>query len=259
MPDTIVVGEQRIKSMVLSFQRTWRRPPTEQEVESFIEDYIREEVFYRESMAMGLDKDDTLIRRRLRQKLEFVAEDMANAVEPSDQQLEEYLNVHRELYQQQRRATFKHVFLSRERHGEDLEADALTVLARLQDENERIDPTEIGDPTLLEHLQDDLRESEIDSHFGKDFGAQLVNQQTGVWSGPIESAYGLHLVMVLDKTESRLPQLEDIRDAVRRDWFAARRTSSREELYLALREKYKVIIEEPNLTVVEVAMAGSNL
>lgn len=245
---TIVVSEQRIKSLILSFQRTWQRPPTQQELDGFVEDYIKEEVFYREALAMGLDQDDTLIRRRLRQKLEFVAEDMANAVEPTDQQLQQYLDEHLDSYRVERRATFSHVFLSRERRRDSLDADAVQLLAKLRDADGSVEAADFGDPFPLPHYHENLREGEISGLYGREFGPTLLATEIGKWSGAIESAYGLHLTLLHEKTEGHVPKLDDVREAVRRDWYAARRAASREEFFQALRQKYKVVVEHPDVT-----------
>jgi hypothetical protein len=244
-PGTIVVSDQRIRSLNLSFQRTWQRPPTPQELDGLIEDYVKEEVFYREALAMGLDRDDTLVRRRLRQKLEFLAEDIADAVEPTDQQLQQYLDDHPDAFRVERRATFSHVFLSRERRGESLSADASRLLDELRNNNGSVDPGELGDPSLLPRYHKNLRESEITNLYGGDFGAKLLAEDSGMWSGPIESAYGLHLVLLHEMSEGRVPELDEVRQAVRRDWHAARRAATKEEFFQSLREKYDVIVEKP--------------
>ena len=118
--------------MILIFQRTWQRPPTRQELDGIVKEYVKEEVLYREALAMGLDRDDTLVRRRLRQKLEFVAEDMADAVDPTDAELQQYLDEHPESFRVERRASFYQVYLSRDRRGDSLNADSMKMLAKLR-------------------------------------------------------------------------------------------------------------------------------
>ena len=240
--DTIVVSQERLKSLILIFQRTWQRPPTRQELDGIVKEYVKEEVLYREALAMGLDRDDTLVRRRLRQKLEFVAEDMADAAEPTDEELQQYLDEHPESFRVERRATFYQVYLSRERRGDSLNADSMTMLAKLR--SGAVEAAEVGDPSLLPDFHEGLREAEISSQFGPDFSAQLLAIQTGQWSGPLESAYGAHLVLLEKKTEGRVPELDEVREAVRREWIAARRAASKEEFFQALLRKYHVVVEE---------------
>ena len=247
-PDSIVVSQQRIKSLILTFNRTWQRPPTRQELDGLIEDYIKEEVLYREGLAMGLDRDDTMIRRRIRQKMEFVAEDLADTIEPTEEELRKYLDDHPDSFREEQRATFRHIYLKPERRGASLQVDAQQLLADLRGDgdNDSVDPVELGDPFLLPHYQEDLREAEVAGQFGPGFAARVFALEAGEWSGPIESAYGVHLVLVEKRTEGRVPKLDDVREAVRREWFAARRFTSKDEFYLALRQKYEVVVEKPD-------------
>ena len=122
-PTKVVVSASRVATLADRFARTWRRPPTEQELQGLVEDYIRDEIFYREGRAAGLDRDDVVIRRRVRQKMEFLAEDMA-AAEPSDEQLAAYLASNPERFRTEDRLTFRQVFLSATRRGSALDGDA---------------------------------------------------------------------------------------------------------------------------------------
>ena len=122
-PAKIVISASRVATLADRFARTWRRPPTEQELQGLVEDYIRDEIFYREGRAAGLDRDDVVIRRRVRQKMEFLAEDMA-AAEPSEEQLAAYLASNPERFRTEDRLTFHHVFLSATRRGSALDGDA---------------------------------------------------------------------------------------------------------------------------------------
>ncbi len=147
-PAKIVVSASRIANLADGFARTWRRPPTEQELQGLIEDYIRDEVFYREGRAAGLDRDDVVIRRRVRQKMEFLAEDMA-AAEPSDEQLAAYLASNPERFRTEDRLTFHHVFLSATRRGSALDGDAKQIATTLARASAAVDTAAIGDPFLL--------------------------------------------------------------------------------------------------------------
>jgi hypothetical protein len=241
-PDTILVSQQRLKNLILIFQRTWQRPPTQQELDGIVNEYVKEEVFYREALAMGLDRDDTLVRRRLRQKLEFVAEDIADAVEPTDQELQQYLDEHPEAFRVQRRTTFSQVYLSRQRRGDSLAADSKALLSELRSGS--AEASEAGDPSLLPRFHESLTESQVSSFFGPEFSAQLFATQAGGWSGPLESAYGAHLVLLQEKTDGRVPELDEVRQAVRREWIAQRRAASKEEFFQTLLRKCNVVVEE---------------
>jgi len=204
-PSSIVVTEGTINGQIESFSRTWLRPPTPQEVEELIREYVREEVYYREGMALGLDRDDTVIRRRLKQKLEFVAEAAGIATEPTDEDLRAYLEQRRDAYRTDARLSFVHVFLSAERRGDAVEQDAARVLGTLQSSKAAIDPAALSDPTLLELRFEDVPLRDVAAQFGDEFAERVVELPVGQWQGPVESGYGLHLVLVGARTDDRAP------------------------------------------------------
>ncbi len=150
-PGKIVISAGQVASMAETFARTWRRPPTSAELEGLIRDRVQEEVYSREAMALGLDKDDTIIRRRLRQKMEFVTDDVAALAEPTDDELNAYLKAHADTFRVQRQFTFSQVYLNPERHGENLARDTAQLLAQLQQAGDQADVSELGDSFLLEH------------------------------------------------------------------------------------------------------------
>jgi parvulin-like peptidyl-prolyl cis-trans isomerase-like protein len=249
-PGRIVVSQGQLESMMVGFTRTWQRPPTPEEWEGLIGDRVREEVYFREAMALGLDRDDTIIRRRLRQKMEFISEDMATQAQPTDAELGAHLAAHPDLFGVERRFTFTHVFLNPEKHGDSLARDAARLLAQLNQTGTGAEAQALGDPFLLEHQFAAVPASEVDKQFGKGFAAKLDGIPTGQWQGPVESGYGVHLVLVGERTPGQLPALADVRDAVRREWDSARRKEANEKFYQDLLKRYTVTIEslEPEET-----------
>jgi hypothetical protein len=256
-PDTIVVSEAQVLSLAQMWQRARQRPPTKEELQGVIDDYINEEVFYREALAMGLDRDDTVIRRRLRQKLEFVAEDLADIVEPTEEQLQKWLDRHPEQFRLEARATFTQVFLNPQLRGDSLGSDVARLLEELSRSEDPADPAELGDRLLLSAFQKDLRESEIANLFGREFASRLLALEEGKWIGTIESGYGVHLVRLKERIKGRAPKLEEVRDSVRREWYAARRAASKEDFYRSLRQRYEIIVQMPGENVGPAASAES--
>ncbi len=243
--DQIVINQARILNIAQMWHRTWQRPPTEAELDGLIDDYINEEVLYREALKMGLDRDDAVIRRRLRQKLEFVAEDLADAASPTDEELQEFLNQHQDMFRIADRVTFSHVYLDPQRRGDALKDDIVELLDKLRKSEEPIDPTGVGDRFLLSHHYDDLSAAESAKLFGPDFFAQLEDIAPNQWGGPIESGYGVHLVRLHDRSVGRDLTLDAVREDVLREWHAARRAESKEQFYQGLRERYEVVIQMP--------------
>jgi hypothetical protein len=244
-PGAIVVSRGQIEHLAIGFSRVWQRPPTAEELDQVIRDHVREEVYYREAIALGLDRDDTIIRRRLRQKLEFVSEDIAALAEPSESDLRAFLQSHPDRFRTESRFSFKHVYLDPQRHGNRLSADADALLGRLKRAGAHADASRFGDRLLLSSSFDSVSSSEIAQQFGAEFARALSGLAPGQWAGPVQSAYGVHLVLVSARTEGRLPTLEGVRDAVRREWANAQREKANEAFYQRLLARYTVTIEQP--------------
>ena len=243
----IVVTQSNIESIVVGFSRTWMRPPTQEEMQGLVDDYVREEVLYREAKAMGLDQDDIIVRRRMRQKFEFLSEDRAaRSGPPNEQELEAYLRRYADKYREEPRLTFEHIFFNREKHGKSAEADAKAVLARLTAKNgAAIDVEKLGDAFLLPFRFEKVSAGETARLFGENFGKQLASVETGNWAGPLESNYGLHLVRVDERAPGIAPPLAKVREAVLGDLMNERRKQELDAQYAKLRARYTIVVEPP--------------
>jgi hypothetical protein len=242
-PGKIIITQGQIESLVTGFARTWQRPPSPEELASLIRDRVQEEVYYREALALGLDKDDTIIRRRLRQKMEFVSEDLAAQAEPTDTDLNAYLQAHANNFRVEPRFTLRQVYLNPKKHGENLARDAAQLLAQLNQADAKADVSAMGDSFLLDNHFEAVPASEVAKQFGAEFAAKLAGISPGQWQGPVESGFGVHLVFVSQRTEAGAPALADVRDAVRREWDNARRLEANEKFYQELLKRYTVTIE----------------
>ena len=241
----IVITPGQIEHLEDSFVRAHQRPPEEEELKGLIRDFVREEVYYRESLALGLDRDDAPIRQRLRQKMEFISEDVAAQVEPTDDQLRDYLNAHPEKFLVDQHFTFEQVYLDPSRHGRQLNAGAQQLLAKLNIRGAHADLSTLGDPFLLEQNTDNISSRDLTRDYGEKFAAALAALPTGTWQGPIESGLGMHLVYVSKRTEGRLPRLDEVHAAVRREWANDYRIEANEKFYEGLLKRYSVSIELP--------------
>jgi hypothetical protein len=240
--ERIVISAGDIERLAATWQKQWMRLPTERELQGLIDAQVREEVLYREARAMGLDEGDTIVRRRLAQKLEFVAQDLAAQTEPSEQDLQDFLESEHERFRQPVRLSFSHVYVSPDRRGSAAEPDSLKILDELR---QGADPQALGDRFMLQSRYADRAIDEIDRLFGVGFGASLDELEGGAWQGPVESGYGLHLVRIERRVESRMPLLEEIRDDVRNELMSRRRKEANEAMVARLRSKYRVVIEWP--------------
>lgn len=245
-PGRIVVTQGQIESMALLYARSWQRAPTDAELQGLIRNYVREEVLYREGLALGLDRDDPIIRRRVGQKLEFISEN-AEAAEPSDGDLQAYLDSHPAVFAAEPRFTFRHIYLDPRRHKKMLAADAGRMLNELNSPGSSLDASSLGDPTTLPLDFDKAAASRIKNTLGIQFAKALAEIAPGPWTGPVESGYGMHLVQVSERAEPRIPALAEVREAVKREWQLARRIAASEKSYQNLLQRYTVTIERPGL------------
>lgn len=242
-PGEIIVTQGQIEHLAAGFTKTWQRPPTQEELTGLVRDRVREEVYCREAIAMGLDKDDTVIRRRLRQKMEFISDDLTGQAEPNDAELNAYLQAHPNTFRVPPRVTFRQVYLSPKTRGDHLSRDATELLARLNQADSPPDSSDLGDALMLESDFTNESVDEIARQFGEKFSTQLNGLLTGQWHGPIESGYGAHLVLVTQRTEGHMPALAEVRDAVLRKWSSVRRLEANQKFYQELLKRYTVTIE----------------
>ena len=210
----IVVTPGRVQSLVESFRRTWQRAPTAEERATLIEDFVLEEILVREALAAGLDRDDSVVRRRLRQKMDFIADETAAAAQPSDKDLADYLAANAAAFAGEPRISFAQEFLG-------------------------------GRLSMLEARYDDLSLREVERMFGREFAAALVKLPSGQWVQPVSSGYGAHRVRVDKVVPGATPALAEVRPQVEREWRNQRRTQMRLESQARLRSQYTVKVVTP--------------
>ena len=241
-PKEIVVTEAQVQAMATNFAKTWMRPPTPAEIKGLLKDYVREEIYYREAIAIGLDRDDTVIRRRLRQKMEFVSDDLAAAREPTEAELEAYLEANPGRFVDPPSLSFRQVLFSTDRRGESALADARRELDALNGGGEG-GAVPAGDPSLLPAEMTKVTPRDVGNVFGEAFAAEVEDAPVERWIGPIESPFGAHIVRLSARVAGRLPPLADIRNVVLREWQATQQDEANEAFYRGLRRKYDVRIE----------------
>jgi hypothetical protein len=239
----IVVTAGQVEHLSATFERAWQRPPDAAELDSLIEDQIRDEIASREAVALGLDQDDTVLRRRLRQKFEFLAEDAAVSEPPSDAELEAWRDAHAAAYRRDPRLSLRQVFLDPGRRGSFVEADAARLVAELTQAGPDAALDGRGERLLLPAELGLTEQRELASAFGPAFADAVAALEPGRWAGPVRSSFGLHVVLVRERVPGRVPATAEIRPALERDLLAARRSRALEELYGRLRGKYRVVVE----------------
>lgn len=206
----IVITPGQVDSIVAGFTRTWMRPPTAQELKGQLDEYVREEIATREAIAIGLDRDDAVVRRRLRQKFEFAAEDTIDAAPPADATLQAWLDAHPALFCVEPAIAFRQISAS------------------------RMLPSDVARSPR----------SEVARIFGDAFAAEVFTLEPGRWAGPIRSGYGVHQVLVLEREPGRQLTLAEARPQVEREFSTEHRRQRLDGMYAKLLERYRVVIEK---------------
>jgi hypothetical protein len=241
--ERIEVGSAKIEQLSGLFTKSWQRPPTADELKGLIDDYVTTEIYSREALAMGLDTDDNVIRQRLRMKMELLNDVAADALSPGEEELAKYLSEHAEKFQLEPMIAIEQVFLNREKRGAALQSDATSLLVALRS-GAVSDLGLVGDPTLLPQSVPPSPLAAVSREFGTEFATAISGLQIGEWSGPVASAYGFHLVKIASKTPGSTPALDEVRDAVLREWRAERRKEIRKQTLAAYAGKYEIVIEQ---------------
>ena len=237
--EEIVIDQARIAGLVAAFEATWRRQPTDEELQGAIDAFVREEVLYREGVAAGFDLNDPIIRRRVAQKMSFIADGMVPDA-PDEAAMQQWLEENIEDYEVPARFAFQQVYIDPQRHPNDLEDVLQAIKAGL---DAGTDPKSFGDSTLLLREFSSISSDDVGRNFGSEFAAALEQLPTGSWQGPVHSGYGLHFVFVADHIPARDPTLDEVRNAVERDLLSEQTRQINESFYTALRERYVVRIE----------------
>ena len=241
-PERIVITQGKIEQIAGLFARTWQRPPTSIELRGLIDDYVKEEVYYREALKLGLETNDTVIRRRLRQKMEFLTDAAGETLTPTEAELAEYLKAHAAKFAIDPAIAFRQVYFNPERRGDKTNDDARTALEALRSDPS-LDPASVGDATLLPSELPLTSKASVSQTFGPAFAEEVAKAPPGNWIGPIKSSFGLHLVRVHEISPGRMPTLAEVRDAVEREWANEKRKALADRRFNELLKQYDITIE----------------
>jgi len=240
----ITISEAEIEFLMAGWERQWSRPPTAQELRSLIDARVREEVLYRAALAVGLDENDMVVRRRMVQKMELLTQDLALLADPTDQELQAFYQENPDDYRLPPRIEFSHVYFNLDRRGSSAAQDAEAVLAEIQGESPqpRSAPNR-GDRFMLQYDYPLSSPQEVQRALGGRF-AQAVMELAPGWHGPIASGYGLHLVNIVEREEGRAPDYNEIRDRLVLDYNRMRSERAKDALYEGLATEYDIEIDD---------------
>jgi peptidyl-prolyl cis-trans isomerase C len=240
--DRILISEAQVERISAATALMRGRPPTEEELAEVIEPTIRDEVFYREALALGLDVDDDEVRRRLIEKMQYLTENLADPEPPSDEALRRYYEERPQLFTVPETVTFEQVFFSPQMRGDAVDADAAAALDALQG---GADAAGVGDRTPLGLRFDDAPRERVEVLFSDALTGAVFTMEPGQWQGPYRSDFGLHVVRLLERSPARLPSYDEARAQVASAYAAEQRAERNAVEYARMRSRYDVVIEWP--------------
>lgn len=243
----IALSLDDLRTMEMYFESQWHRQPTPAEFQAMVEDKVREEVLYREALAMGLDKDDTIVKRRMAQKMQFLSEDVATAHEPSTAELKAWFDKNKEKFALPSRYSFRHLYFSPDKRGKNAQEDAVKALAKIngQPEDSKL-ATSLADQFMFQDYYGDRAPDALAKEFGPQFVVALEKLKPGSWQGPIESGYGWHLVYVDTVIPGRIPAFEEMEPDVKTAWLAEQKQQAWQKAYKEMRAKYTLLLPDPS-------------
>jgi parvulin-like peptidyl-prolyl isomerase len=232
-----------LRQLDIYFQSQWRRPPAPEEFSRLVADKVQEEVLYREALAMGLDKEDTIVKRRMAQKMQFLAEDVAAIHEPSTAELMAWYEKNSDKFAFPSRVSFRHLYFSPDRRAERARDDTVKALAKLagQPEDSKL-AASLADPFMFQDYYGDRTSEQLAKDFGPGFAQAVSKLKPGSWQGPIESGYGWHLVFVHSVIPGRVPAFEEVEPDVKSAWLGEQKALAWEKTYQEMRAKYTVLV-----------------
>jgi hypothetical protein len=227
-----------------AFMRTWQREPTAEELRGALEKHIRQEVLYREALARGYDRDDLVVRRAMQQKMEFLAASQAMEEPPGEEEIEAFFELRKERYRLPAVLSFAQVYLSADQRGAGVEQAAIDLLAKLRSEDPGPEAlASWGDAIMLDSSYLNQDERQVSATFGEVFAEAVVRLPVGEWQGPVSSGYGLHLVKVIEREESRIPEWREVAGRVISDMEFEAKAAARDQLYQEIAQSYEVYLD----------------
>jgi peptidyl-prolyl cis-trans isomerase C len=239
----IEVTEADLRQLAIAWTAQWQRPPTPEELRGLVETKIREEILYREALALGLEKGDAIVMRRLAQKMEFLAEDVSTVHEPQADELKAWFEKNRERFLSPARISFHHLYFSFDQRHERTRDDAAQSMEMLAGKSaEAPEPEKLADPFMFQDNYADRLPEQVAGVFGTKFAEALFELKPGAWRGPIESGFGWHLIWIDSMTPARVPAFEEVEPMVKSEWITEQRAESKREMFEAMRARYEIVL-----------------
>lgn len=239
----IVLTEDDVSQLTMIWQAQGHPPPAPEELQRLLESRIREEVLYREALAMGLDMNDTIVKRRMVQKMDFLAEDLSDLRVPSQAELKGWFAKNAGRFTLPGRVSFRHLYFSYDKHGEKTAAAAAAALKQVAGKPaDSSEAAALADPFMFLDYYGDRSFDDIAKAFGPGFARAIFQLKAGSWQGPIESGYGWHLVFIDSLTPARQPAFEEVELDVKTAWVDEQRAEFKRKAFEAMKAKYEIVL-----------------
>jgi hypothetical protein len=233
--------EADLAQVSATFERTWSRPPTAVELRNAFDRYVRNEVFYREALARELDRNDPVVKMSMVRKITMLGTAQAQAAEPTDAELQAYFELRTERYRVPASLSLVQVYLNTDRRGEKIGTDAAELLTALRETDPPPEEAvELGDTIMLPPVVRDTPEDQIARTFGSAFSDAVMSLAPGRWEGPVESGFGLHLVKVTHRVDSRIPEWIEVANRIVADMQYEGTKAAEDQLYAEILPRYQV-------------------
>jgi peptidyl-prolyl cis-trans isomerase C len=242
-----------IRQLEISWTAQWQRRPTPEEMRNLVEDKVRQEILYREGLALGLDRGDTIVKRRLAQKMEFLTDDISALRDPSLNELKKWYAKNRSHFSLPSRITFRHLYFSPDKRGAQARDAAASALEKLTGKAANtIDQATLADPFMFQDHYGDRTPDQVANVFGAKFAKELFKLKPGAWNGPVESGLGWHLVWVESITPRRTPEFEEVDiSQIKSQWLSVQRAETKRELFAAMRARYEIVLPRGQQSVAD--------
>lgn len=240
---TIVLTEDDVRQLAISWLAQGRSTPTADQVKGLVDQKVTEEILFREAVSLGLDRDDEVVKRRLAQKMDFLAADVANMQEPSTEQLKTWFGANAQSFALPAHATFRHLYFSSDKHGKNTQAAAATALKLVAGKSpDTPGVAALGDDFMFQNHYGDATPDQMAKEFGPAFSKALFQLKPGHWEGPVQSGYGWHLVWIDSIDPGRIPTFDEVQPNVKAAWVEDRYKEIKQSALDEMRSRYSVVL-----------------
>jgi hypothetical protein len=254
----IELTDDDLRQITVAWLAQGRPTPTPPQMQSLVENRVREEILYREALALGLEKSDTIVKRRMAQKMEFLAEDVGALRDPSADELRAWFEKNSARFALPPRVSFRHLYFSPDRRGQHARDEAARALERLTGKaGDWPGATALADRFMYQDYYGDRSLEQLATLFGPAFAQAVVQLKPGTWHGPVESGYGWHLVWLDSLEPPRVPSFEEVEADVKVQWVAEQRAESKRRAFEAMRARYEIVLNGATIAAPSASAGGS--